>query len=924
MTTKPPGKIITFYSYKGGTGRSMALANVAWILASQGKRVLTLDWDLEAPGLHRYFHPFLVDKELTSSDGLIDFVIKFAAAAATPEPTVPTADGRQAKGAVVYLAETAPDLTASRDAVKDVLTQSGYTVLPDAPLPSDPLQFETVVRDYLKRATLSVHLIGQGLAEGESYPFVHRQNALASERDEEPEFSRLIWQPLEGSSPQAPQSELLLGSPLSFEAHDTVTLLQGPLDELFNVIRERVEREQGDKDWYKPYANILRYASSLDWNFKSDDNNNAAGCLDLIPAGRQGSSYSTRVNSFNWQNFYDRLGGGVLLEMAKERMRAEYDYILIDSRTGVSDTSGICTVQMPDILVVCFTLNNQSIEGAGAVADSVYAQRGGTQQGQSEFRIFPVPTRVEKFEKERLELAREVAHERFNPLLPGHIENESERDQYWGSVEIFYEPFYAYEEMLAAFGDKPHQTNSLLASMERLTGYLTNNEVTKLEPVAESDRQVVLGKYARQTKRREPAPTPASPEQKYWFYLSYSVNDDIEMIEKFFSDLSREVRMRLGLGASERVGFFDRRAIKAGDAWVEEQFQAIENSRVFVSLLSPAYLNSEWCLKDFQYFWERVKASGQLTAGRPNSGLLPIAPIAWLPLQRDMLPAPVDQMATYSPEGGLRRLMRSSGRADEYANFLDTLADDLVKAAQAELLPASVPPFKDVRSEFNGTTTSSDASSAPDPAQTAGGPRHVQFMFVVASREEMSPIRRHVFTYSEGDYDWRPYFPPHDEPIVDTAVRVAAGEALRYDMLTVDDNLLTRVRLSEDNNIPVILIVDPWATTLPQYRQPLQMFDRYAFINCAVLILWNDEDDETKAFEDMLQQSLSETFPFHLGATRDELWNEVRSGKELERTLTRSLIEISSRIMRRGQTMKRIEVGEVVARPRLSVTNDAT
>jgi len=44
------GQIITFYSYKGGTGRSMALANIAWILASNGKRVLIIDWDLEAPG----------------------------------------------------------------------------------------------------------------------------------------------------------------------------------------------------------------------------------------------------------------------------------------------------------------------------------------------------------------------------------------------------------------------------------------------------------------------------------------------------------------------------------------------------------------------------------------------------------------------------------------------------------------------------------------------------------------------------------------------------------------------------------------------------------------------------------------------------------------------------------------------------------
>ena len=31
-----PGRIVTFYSYKGGTGRSMALANFAWILAASG------------------------------------------------------------------------------------------------------------------------------------------------------------------------------------------------------------------------------------------------------------------------------------------------------------------------------------------------------------------------------------------------------------------------------------------------------------------------------------------------------------------------------------------------------------------------------------------------------------------------------------------------------------------------------------------------------------------------------------------------------------------------------------------------------------------------------------------------------------------------------------------------------------------------
>jgi MinD-like ATPase involved in chromosome partitioning or flagellar assembly len=59
LSPPEPGRIITFYSYKGGTGRSMALANYAVYLARMpemaGKRVLVIDWDLEAPGLHRYF-----------------------------------------------------------------------------------------------------------------------------------------------------------------------------------------------------------------------------------------------------------------------------------------------------------------------------------------------------------------------------------------------------------------------------------------------------------------------------------------------------------------------------------------------------------------------------------------------------------------------------------------------------------------------------------------------------------------------------------------------------------------------------------------------------------------------------------------------------------------------------------------------------
>lgn len=54
-------------------------------VALHGKRVLAIDWDLEAPGLHRYLSPFLDDPELSESDGILDFVIRLAESAALEE-----------------------------------------------------------------------------------------------------------------------------------------------------------------------------------------------------------------------------------------------------------------------------------------------------------------------------------------------------------------------------------------------------------------------------------------------------------------------------------------------------------------------------------------------------------------------------------------------------------------------------------------------------------------------------------------------------------------------------------------------------------------------------------------------------------------------------------------------------------------------
>jgi cellulose biosynthesis protein BcsQ len=76
--------ICTFYSYKGGVGRSMALARAADILARAGLRVLMIDFDLEAPGLEQYFS--VDQKSIRSHAGLFDLILAYKAAMAASVP----------------------------------------------------------------------------------------------------------------------------------------------------------------------------------------------------------------------------------------------------------------------------------------------------------------------------------------------------------------------------------------------------------------------------------------------------------------------------------------------------------------------------------------------------------------------------------------------------------------------------------------------------------------------------------------------------------------------------------------------------------------------------------------------------------------------------------------------------------------------
>lgn len=308
------GKVTTFYSFKGGNGRSMSMANVAWALATNGERVLAIDWDLEAPGLHRYFHPFLRDPEQVKTPGLVDHIWSY----------------------IQYRANTS---------IK----------------PSD-------------------------------------------------------------------LSELA-------KADEIVQELDLPLRK-------------------------------------------SKGVLHFIGAGRQDEHYSAKVGGLDWPTFYGRFGGRTYLDALLDWARGHYTHILIDSRTGVADTAGVCTTQLPDSLVLFLVYNRQSIEGTAAVAQSIVRTRREAHKPPIEMLV--CPSRVE--ERGTVDAARRYAVNRLAPALQQQrtmLASEIRRN------EIRHYPWCAFEEKLAVFEDEPDERGSLLDAMHILAWRVAGSDSRrKIKPIA--------------------------------------------------------------------------------------------------------------------------------------------------------------------------------------------------------------------------------------------------------------------------------------------------------------------------------------------------------------------------------------------------------------------------------------------------------
>ncbi|MGP0591906.1 KGGVGR-motif variant AAA ATPase, partial [Nitrospira sp. T9] len=330
MKNKNPGKIITFYSYKGGTGRTMALANTACLLArnynNQDKqrpvRVLAIDWDFEAPGLHRFFLPYI------SETSKIKFSIK----------------------------EGWLDLFLELNNQKSKFD------------PTDSIGNQKKTNEILQSIN-----VGQYLVE---------------------------------------------------------TTIPG---------------------------------------------------LSFVKAGRFDSEYPQNASTFPWETFFTETIG--LFTGLVDFLRDQFDYVLIDSRTGITDTSGICTMLLPDKLIVVFTPNNQNLDGLRELVRKAVAYRKNSEDWRP-LTVFPLPSRIEMTRPKQLEFWRfgEFASELeatsrlespapFQPLfenLFGELYGDSMYDltEYFNEVLLQHVAEYAYGEPIAVEIEKSESRILLKRSYE--------------------------------------------------------------------------------------------------------------------------------------------------------------------------------------------------------------------------------------------------------------------------------------------------------------------------------------------------------------------------------------------------------------------------------------------------------------------------
>ena len=151
--------------------------------------------------------------------------------------------------------------------------------------------------------------------------------------------------------------------------------LEAPGLDTFNILRSR-KRRPGIVEFVTEYLDTGRAPEVERFIHETKDVGENGGCLRVMPSGEQHRKYATSFRDIDWLDLYERRDGYLLFEDLKAQWEQflKPDYVLIDSRTGHTDTGGICTRQLPNAVVILFFPNDQNLRGLTTVVQDIRSE----------------------------------------------------------------------------------------------------------------------------------------------------------------------------------------------------------------------------------------------------------------------------------------------------------------------------------------------------------------------------------------------------------------------------------------------------------------------------------------------------------------------------------------------------------------------
>ena len=290
--------------------------------------------------------------------------------------------------------------------------------------------------------------------------------------------------------------------PLEFNSKETAQK-EGVIDLLINI-QKRGYTVGEPLDWKKFIISTI------------PQNNNKA--LDLLLAGKNDHEYANQLDNLNINHLYEHKGGTEFFESLRNEWKQEYDFVLIDSRTGITDTGDICTIQMPDTVILLFSFNEQNLSGILKLAKRAGEAQQELPNDRLRLKFIPIPSRVDSTKEHNLfqKWMDRVAKE-CQPLYQNWLPRHVNRHDFLERTKIPYMPYFSFGEKLPALEPSSGDTTGPGHHLENLAALIRNN--------LESPEQIIKNRdtYVRNSRliKIDNAPTdhedhPISQLDPHW------------------------------------------------------------------------------------------------------------------------------------------------------------------------------------------------------------------------------------------------------------------------------------------------------------------------------------------------------------------------------------------------------------------------